>query len=217
MIVLSEWEAKRRLGEGLPVPAERLTTSVDEAIAFATEHAPAHVVAKASGVAHKTEGGLVRLGLDVDGVAACWSELAAAGDGQVLVAEQVRGEYELLVGGLRDDVFGPVVSVGVGGVTAELDPDVAFCLAPPLPGELDAALGQLRAAPLLDGFRGGPPLDRGAFAELVAAVARVLEDPAVTEIDCNPVVVRGGLPVVLDALVVLGDPDHATPVTEDRP
>lgn len=214
MNVLNEWEAKRRLGERLPVPAERLTTSVDEAVAFATEQAPGHVVAKASGVAHKTEGGLVRLGLDGEAVAACWADLAAAGDGRVLVAEQVSGEYELLVGGLRDEVFGPLVSVGIGGVTAELDPDVAFCLAPPEPGELDTALGQLRAAALLDGFRGGPPLDRAAFAEVVAAVARVLADPTVTEVDCNPVVVRAGRPVVLDALVVTDDPDLTTPVPE---
>lgn len=202
MTVLSEWDAKRRLGPDLPLPAERLTTSVEDAVAFATELAPGHVVAKASGVAHKTEGGLVRLGLDAHAVADCWTQLADAGDGRVLVAEQVRGEYELLVGGLRDEVFGPLVSVGVGGITAELDPDVAFLLAPPEPGELDAALAQLRAAPLLDGFRGGPPLDRTAFDGIVTAVARVLDDPSVTEVDCNPVVVRRGQPLVLDALIV---------------
>lgn len=214
MSVLSEWEAKRRLGPDLPLPAERLTASVEEAVAFATERAPGHVVAKASGVAHKTEGGLVRLGLDAEAVAACWPDLAAAGDGRVLVAEQVTGDYELLIGGLRDEVFGPLVSVGIGGVTAELDPDVAFCLAPPEPGELDAALKQLRAAPLLDGFRGGPPLDRDTFGDVVAAVSRVLEDPTVVEVDCNPVVVRRGQPVVLDALVVTADPDELEATAE---
>lgn len=214
MSVLTEWEAKRRLGPDLPVPAERLTVSIDEAVAFANERAPQHVVAKASGVAHKTEGGLVRLGLDAEAVAACWPDLAAAGDGRVLVAEQVSGDYELLVGGLRDEVFGPLVSVGIGGVTAELNPDVAFCLAPPEPGELEAALRQLRAAPLLDGFRGVPPLDREAFGDVVAAVSRVLEDPTVVEVDCNPVVVHGGQPIVLDALVVTTEPDVPTSAPE---
>lgn len=216
MTILTEWDAKRRLGVDLPVPRERLTTSASEAVDFATALAPAHVVAKASGVAHKTEGNLVRLGLDGAAVAACWDELAEAGDGRVLVAEQVRGDYELLVGGLRDEVFGPVVSIGIGGVTTEVDPDVAFLLAPPEPGEVAVALGQLRAHGLLGGFRGRPPLDRRALGAIVDAVSGVLADPTVVEVDCNPVLVRDGAPVVLDALIVTEDEPTVAPGSNEE-
>lgn len=206
MTALAEWESKRLLGDALPRPRERRTATVGEAVAFAWELAPARVVAKASGVAHKTEGGLVRLGLDADGVATAWPGLAAAGDGTVLVAEQVTAELELLVGGLRDPVFGPVVSVGIGGIAAELFRDAAFVLAPPEPGELDRALAQLRGVALLDGVRGGPPVDRGVLAAVVGAVGDLLaRDPRVVEVDCNPVLVRDGAPLVADALVVMAD------------
>lgn len=204
MRTLSEWESKQLLGPGLPLPRERRTATVDEGVAFARSLAPAPMVAKASGVAHKTEGRLVRLGVDVDGVAAAWAELAAAGDGTVLVAEQVPAELELLVGGLRDPVFGPVVSVGIGGTAAEILGDAAFLLAPPEAGELDRAVAQLRGAALLDGVRGAPAVDRVGLAAIVAAVGGLLvREEDVVEVDCNPVLVHDGVPVVADALVVV--------------
>jgi hypothetical protein len=191
------------LGPGLPTPREARTNSMAAAVAFAARIG-GPVVAKASGVAHKSDGGLVRLGLDAAGVAGCWTELAAEGDGTVLLAEQVRGELELIVGGSRDPSFGPLVTVGLGGVAAEVLDDVAVLLAPPEPGELDRALGGLRGARLLAGHRGAPPVDLPALAAIVDRVAALLAaDPAVLEIDCNPVLVCDGRPVVLDALVVL--------------
>ena len=197
---MNEFEAKRRLG--VPTPREALTRSRDEAVVFARSLG-GPVVAKASGVAHKTEAGAVRLGLDPDGVGAVWDELAALGDGTVLVAEQVRGELELIVGGVRDPQFGPIVSIGLGGVAAEAFRDAVFVLAPPEPGEVERALAGLRARPLLDGWRGAPPVDRAALEAIVAAVGRVLvEDESVVEVDCNPVAICGGKPLVLDALVV---------------
>jgi ATP-grasp domain-containing protein len=202
-MLLSEWESKRVLGADLPRPRELLSSSVDEAVAFASGLG-IRVVAKASGVGHKTEGGLVRLALDPDGVAACWHELAAAGDGHVLVAEQVSGELELIAGGLRDPQFGPLVSIGLGGIAAEILGDVAFVLSPPEPGELDRAIGRLRGRALFDGYRGRPRVDRAALGRVVGAIARLLDaDPTVVEIDCNPILVVGGAPIVADALVVM--------------
>lgn len=201
-MLLSEWESKRLLGPDLPRPREILSATAEEAVAFAHDHG-GPVVAKASGVGHKTEGGLVRLGLDAGGVGDCWGELAAAGDGRVLVAAQVSAELELIAGGLRDPQFGPLVSIGVGGIAAEVFDDVAFVLAPPEPGELDRAIGRLRAAPLFDGYRGRPPVDRSALERILGAIARLLDDdPSVVEVDCNPVLVAGGVPLVADALVV---------------
>ena len=201
MRTLSEWASKAALGD-IPRPAERLTRSASDAVAFA-QQLGGPVVAKASDVAHKSEFGAVRLGLDADRLARAWPELASLGDGTVLVAEQVEAELELIVGGLRDPQFGPVVSVGLGGVAAEVLNDVVFVLAPPALGELDRALAELRGAALLNGHRGRPLLDRPALARIVDAVARLLvADESVVEIDCNPVLVSGGKPLVADALVV---------------
>jgi len=202
MKALSEWESKAALGPGLPRPREALTRSLEEAERFVRELG-GQVVAKASGPTHKTEAGLVRAGLDAEGVVACWETLAGAGDGTVLVAEEVQADLELIAGGLRDDQFGPLVSIGLGGVAAEVFRDVVFVLAPPEPGELDRALAGLRCAPLLDGFRGKPAIDRAALRSIVDAIARLLlEDESVVEVDCNPVLVSAGRPLVADALVV---------------
>ncbi len=200
---LAEWESKELLGRDLPRPREIRARSLEEAVAFARALGRP-VVAKASGVAHKSERGLVRLGLDPDGLVACFEDLARAGDGTVLVAEEVRGELELIVGGVRDPRFGPVGTVGMGGLAAEVDPDVAHLLLPPEPGELDRAIATLRAAALLDGYRGRPPVDRAALGRILGAIAELLErDPRVVEVDCNPVIVADGRPLVADALVVV--------------
>jgi hypothetical protein len=201
-MLLSEWESKQLLGTDLPRPREILSSTVAEAVGFA-RGLRGPVVCKASGVGHKTEGGLVRLGLDADGVASEWDELAAGGDGHVLVAEQLAGELELIAGGLRDPQFGPLVSIGLGGIAAEIMGDVAFLLAPPEPGELDRAIDRLRGSALFDGYRGRPPVDRAALGRIVGAIARLLDGNAsVVEVDCNPILVVGGAPVVADALVV---------------
>jgi hypothetical protein len=205
MKALSEWESKLRLGDALPRPAEILATSREQAEAFATR-IDGPVVAKASGVAHKTEGGLVRFGLWPSDIGDAWDELAEAGDGSVLLAEQLKAELELIVGGYRDPGFGPLVTIGIGGIAAEIFSDVVAILAPPELGEVAEAVEQLAGRNLLAGVRGGPPVDLEALDRIVRVVARLLEsDPAVAEIDCNPVMVCQGVPLVADALVVLDD------------
>ncbi|MDR2839274.1 MAG: acetate--CoA ligase family protein [Azonexus sp.] len=204
MKTLSEWESKRRLA-GLPYPKELLAKSRAEAEKFVAALGKP-VVAKASGVAHKTEGGLVRFNIDGQTVGPAWDELAAAGDGAVLLAEQVKAELELIVGGYRDPAFGPLVTIGIGGIAAEIFGDVVAILAPPEAGEVAASLEQLAGHKLLQGIRGGPAVDVEALARVVDGVAKLLlDDEAVAEIDCNPVMVCQGRPVVVDALVVLDD------------
>lgn len=200
--VLSEWDSKQLLGPDLPRPHESRTATPDEAVQFAGSD-NGLFVAKASGIAHKSDAGMVRLGLTAQELGACWGELAAAGDGTVLVAEHVHGELELIIGGSRDASFGPLITVGLGGVAAEVFSDVAVLLSPPEADELDAAVSRLRASALFDGYRGSPPVDRAGLALIVDLVAQLLErDQDVVEIDCNPVLIRAGLPTVLDALVV---------------
>ncbi len=198
---LSEWESKHRL-RGLPLVPERRTGSLAEATRAVTElRAP--LVAKASGVAHKSERGLVRLGLRPEEVLEAWQELADAGDGTVLVAELIRGELELVVGGLRDPHLGPAVTLGLGGTAAEVFDDAVTVLAPPWPGEVESAVNALRGAPLLNGYRGAQPVDLGALEAIIRTLADALhEQDDIIEIDCNPVVIHNGNPTVVDALVV---------------
>jgi hypothetical protein len=205
MKTLNEWESKARLGDQLLRPTETLATSREQAQQFAaTVNGP--VVAKASGVAHKTEGGLVRLGLGPSDIGAVWDDLAAAGDGTVLLAEQINAELELIVGGYRDPSFGPLVTIGIGGIAAEIFSDIVAILAPPEEGEVAAAVTELAGRKLLAGIRGGPPVDLAALGSIVGAVSELLvSDPTVAEIDCNPVMVANGVPVVADALLVLND------------
>lgn len=204
MKTLSEWESKRRLAS-LPYPQELLAKSREEAQQFVAVLGKP-VVAKASGVAHKTEGGLVRFNIDAQSVGPTFDQLAAAGDGTVLLAEQLSAELELIVGGYRDPSFGPLVTIGVGGIAAEIFGDVVALLAPPEPGEVAAAVKQLSGRKLLQGIRGGPVVDIDALARIVDGVAQLLvADPTVAEVDCNPVMVCKGKPMVVDALVVLGE------------
>lgn len=202
MKVLSEWESKLALGPGLPRARERLTRSAAEAREFA-DGLGMPVVMKASGIAHKSDRDGVRvgvLGIEVD---LHWEQLAALGDGRVLVAEQLRGELELILGGVRDKQFGPVLTIGIGGIAAEVQPDVAFLLAPLAAGELEKGISRLRGAVLLNGHRGRPVVDRAGLSAILDAIGRLLvEDERVVEIDCNPVIVCRGKPVVADALVV---------------
>jgi len=210
MKTLNEWDSKARLGDQLPRPVEILATSREQAQQFAaTVNGP--VVAKASGVAHKTESNLVRLGLGPSDIGDVWDDLAAAGDGTVVLAEQINAELELIVGGYRDPGFGPLVTVGIGGIAAEIFSDIVAILAPPEEGEVAAAVAELAGKQLLAGIRGGSPVDLAALGNIIGAVSELLcSDPTVVEIDCNPVMVRNGVPVVADALLVLND-------TQDRP
>lgn len=205
-VVLSEWESIQRLGPDLPVPGLALTSNAAEAVEACVRFG-GRVVLKASGIAHKSELGLVRVGLDVDGVADAWDELADAGDGTVLCCEMVSGDLELIVGGLRDPHFGAVVTIGIGGIATEVFADAVTILSPPEPGEVQRSLALLRAADLLHGHRGSTPVDLARLETVVQAVADLLDaDPRVVEVDCNPVLISDGQPLALDALVVLEQP-----------
>jgi acetyl-CoA synthetase (ADP-forming) len=209
---LSEHESKRVLtAAGVPVLDERVIDTPDEAVDAAREVAPgAAVVVKLNGdgVAHKTERGLVRLGLhgddDVRAASTALLDAAVPEDGAVgiLVAPMARGSRELIAGVLRDPQFGPCVMIGVGGVLAEALADVAFRLVPVERVDAEEMLDDLAAQPLLGPVRGEPPVDRGAVADVVLALSRLaVENADIVAVDVNPLVVVEGRPVAVDALV----------------
>ena len=161
---------------------------------------------------HKSELGLVRVGLSsADAVGAAFDAMhvAAAQAGVtlsgVLVAEQVRGQRELMIGARLDPVFGPVVLIGDGGKYVEAMPDVQVLLAPFDAAQVEQALRRLRIAPLLDGVRGEPALDIAAFCASAVAVGALMLDATagVTQLDINPLIVgaHGAGCVAVDAVV----------------
>jgi acetyl-CoA synthetase (ADP-forming) len=213
---LSEHESKRLLASvGIPAVDERLVATPDDAVAAARDLRPeggAMVVKLCGpGVAHKTERGLVRLGLRSDEeIGDAGREVLAAarpddsGDGEVglLVAPMVRGSRELIAGVQRDAQFGPCVMVGVGGVLAEAIADVAFRLAPLERVDADEMLEDLATQAMLGPFRGEPPVDRDALADVLLGLSRLVEaNDDVISADVNPLVVVDGRPVAVDALV----------------
>ncbi|MEW5912833.1 MAG: acetate--CoA ligase family protein [Thermodesulfobacteriota bacterium] len=204
---LSEHESKALLAAyGIPVNRGRLAASAAELEAACSEIGfPLALKAEAPELAHKSERGLVRLDLrSLAEVRAAWAELQASAPGPVLVQEMVQGQRELVMGLARDPQFGPSVMFGLGGVFTEVLQDVSFRLAPLDREEALEMMQEVRGRGLLGPVRGLPPADQGALADMLVALGRLgVELPAVAEVDLNPVILAGGRPVAVDALVVL--------------
>ena len=214
---LTEREGRHVLAAyGLPVMREALATTAADAARIAAEvGGPVALKIDSPDIAHKTESGAMRLGVSGDAaVRAAFDEVIAAARGPppgaringVLVQAMVPRGVELMVGALRDPVFGPVVAAGLGGIYVEVLRDIAWRAAPVTPGEAGAMLDELRSRKLLDGVRGMPPRDRTAIVDLIVRVSWFVHDFAdhLTELDINPLVVLGegeGVRVV-DALLV---------------
>ncbi len=213
---LSEADSKRLLADfGVPLAPEREARSAAEAV-VAARQLGYPVVAKLCGehIAHKTERGLVRLGLGDDAaVSAAADDLLAAAttdDGEVslLVSPMIPGRRELIAGLVRDPQFGMNVMLGIGGVLAEAIADVVFRPAPLAPGDAGAMLDQLATRKLLGEFRGEAAVDREMVARVLEGLsALAAARPDVAGVDVNPLIVgRDGAVVAVDALVELGDP-----------
>jgi acetyl-CoA synthetase len=206
--VLDEAESKDFLARcGVPIPAARVARSAEKAVAAADELGYP-VVVKALGVAHKTEVEGVRLGLgSADAVSQAVTEMADL-SGLYLVEKMVDGVVaELIVGVANDAQFGPYLLVGGGGILVEVMKDSVSLLMPTTKEEVLHALGQLKCAPLLSGYRGAPPADLNAAADAILAVAGLIEnDPAtIIELDINPLLLlaEGHGVVAADALIRL--------------
>ncbi len=208
---LSEQDSKDLLADfGVPFAQEVLVVDGPAAAAaVAAVGGPCALKLCGDAIAHKTERGLVRLGVTVAEAAGVAEELLAAGrpeDGVtgVLVAEMVTGNRELIAGLARDPQFGPTLLLGVGGVLAEALADVAVRVLPVERVDALEMLEQLQLQALLGEFRGEPAVDVEAVADvLMALAAAAAARPDLVSVDLNPLVVRDGRPVAVDALVEL--------------
>ncbi|MEU0727419.1 acetate--CoA ligase family protein [Streptomyces sp. NPDC006140] len=214
---LSEHAAKQLLrAYGIRVPREQLVTSAAAAVR-AAGLVGYPVVMKASGarIAHKTELGLVKIGLtSASQVRDAYRELTDIAryegvslDG-VLVCQMVEQGVEMVVGVTQDELFGPTVTVGLGGVLVEVLRDTVVGVPPFGEEQARDMLAGLRGRALLDGVRGRPPADRDALVEVVLRVQRMALElgDRLAELDINPLMVlpQGQGAVALDALAVCG-------------
>jgi len=210
MPTLSEADSKRALAmHGVTFPDERQVTTAPDAKGAARELGhPVAIKLGGAGIAHKTERGLVRLGLvDDDAVETAAAELLAAArpeDGEVhlLVAPMLRGNRELIAGLHRDEQFGMTVMLGVGGILAEALADVAFRLVPITRQDGHDMIDDLATQKLFDELRGEPAVDREALVDVLLGLSNAAQaDASIVSADLNPLIVVAGRPVAVDALV----------------
>ncbi len=212
--VLPEYQGKAWLAQlGVPIPQGALARDIDEALGIAARIGyPVVLKAQASALPHKSDVGGVVVGLaDAEALRAGWTRLVGSVarhrpelvlDGVLVEAMSARG-VELVVGARRDADWGPVLLVGLGGVWIEALKDVRLVAADLCEDDIVAELKKLKAAPVLAGLRGAPPVDLHAVARVVAQLgAQMRANPAIEEVDINPLVGLADGTLALDALVV---------------
>ncbi|HEV7598702.1 MAG TPA: acetate--CoA ligase family protein [Bradyrhizobium sp.] len=214
---LSEHDSKSLLRDaGVALPDEILVTDkgrLDEAIARAGF--PLVMKIQSRDIPHKSEVGGVRVNIASKGEA--WAAYAALLDSArqhrpdaaiqgVLVSPMAKKGVEIIVGTMLDATFGPMIMVGLGGITTELFKDVIYRPAPVTASEASAMLGELKAAPLLNGFRGAAKADIPALSQLISQISQLAArfKAEISEVEINPVLVHaeGKGVTIVDALVV---------------
>jgi acetyltransferase len=201
---------------GVPVTSERLVASAEEAVAAAAAiGGPVALKVMSYELPHKTEYGAIRLGLrDATSIRAAYAEMLAevaqkaphAVSEGVLVQEMVPARIELTCGIVRDPVFGPMVSLGLGGVLVEVLAEQVLLRPPFTMSDAHRTIGQLLGGRLAHGNRGLSVDERIKAAHLMEALGNLaLELPEVAEVDVNPIMVADDVVCAADALIVLDE------------
>jgi acyl-CoA synthetase (NDP forming) len=211
-----EWLGKKILAAaGIRVPDGALARMPEDAVAIARRIGyPVALKAQAAALSHKTEAGGVALNLaDEAALRAAWGRVqrnvkAAAPEVTLtgcLVEKMSPKGLELMVGAKRDPAWGTVLLLGIGGIWVEALRDVRLLPVDADETQIIDALHQLRAAKLLAGVRGAPPVDVEAVVKAVLTIGRLMRAmPGIVEIDINPLMVhaKGEGVTALDALIV---------------
>jgi acyl-CoA synthetase (NDP forming) len=211
---LGEHEAKAVLAAaGLPMVADRLAASAEEAATAASEFsAPVAMKIASPDIRHKTETGGVKLGVAAAEAAAAYDAIVASArahapgariDG-VLVSPMIADGVECILGAKFDPVFGPVVLFGLGGVFTEVLNDVSFRRAPFGEATAREMIGELKGAALLNGARGRPAADLEALARAISRLSlfAAAHGDAIDSVEMNPLRALPDCCLALDALIV---------------
>ncbi|HMF32234.1 MAG TPA: acetate--CoA ligase family protein [Candidatus Lokiarchaeia archaeon] len=211
--VLTEFESKQVLADlGLPVTVQELVATQEECTAAAEKIGyPVVMKLMAEDIVHKSDAGAVQLNLkDEDAVVAAYDKLMAieaTGDKKISVQEMASKPItEIIIGLTTDPQFGPALMVGLGGVSVEVYKDVSFRICPITQFDAEEMLHEVKAFPLLDGFRGAPKADLNAIYEILLKVSQFAIDyPDVDSMDLNPVFTYEQGAKIVDARIILRD------------
>jgi len=202
-VAFSEHESKELIAAwGIPITREATAASADAAVAAAeTIGYPVALKVDSPDILHKTEAGVIRLGLtDAAQVKAAYADImynaaqaapAGAAINGALVQEMVSGGVEVIIGVSYDAQLGPTLLFGVGGVMVEVYNDVALRLCPITRSEALEMINQVKGSRLLHGFRGTPAADIDALAAALVSVSQLAVnlEGTLAELDINPLMV----------------------------
>ncbi len=214
--VLAEREAKAVLSAyGLPVPVEHLAASADDAVRhWRTIGSAVALKVESADILHKTEAGALRLGVNTEAdVRAAYDEVRAAAlryrpgakIAGVLVQKMVPAGVEMMIGVVRDPVFGAVIAVALGGIHVEVLRDISYRVPPVDAATAHEMLMELRGYRVLGGVRGQPAADIGGLIDCIVRCSWFAYEfrDSVLELDLNPLVVQQQGVCAVDAMVVL--------------
>ena len=208
---LTEYESKRLLSDyGLKTTRDAIVHTAEEALEQADVFGyPVALKLSGQEFLHKTELGGVKLNLESE-----TSLRDAVEDFKqrfeeptpLLISEHVKSTRELIAGVTRNDEYGLTLAFGIGGIFAEVIGDVVFRLLPISEAEINSMFEDLIYKEFLGPFRGEPETDLNALSDALMAVGKcALDRDDVASIDVNPILISGGLPIAVDALVELYD------------
>lgn len=206
--IWDEFISKRLLKTyGIPVVEEQIVESAAGALGAARKTGfPVVLKGLLPGRIHKTESGLVRLGISsAAALRKTYADLdkQMKGRGKILLERQLPVEYELIAGMLRDPQFGACVMFGLGGIFSELQQDVVFAPAPLSLTTAKDLIQRISGKKLLQGFRGRKPLDMAQMAGILVNLGNLAAAaPDIEQIDINPLVVAKGKAIAVDATVI---------------
>ena len=215
--VLSEVEAKQLLAAaGIPVVEANLATTADEALEIATSIGyPIAMKIVSDQITHKSDiGGVILNIADADEARSAFEQITNAAkkadskakiDG-ISVQPMADQGVEVITGMTMDAQFGPVLMFGLGGVLVEVLKDVAFRVVPITPRDAKQMVHEIKGYPILEGHRGQKPSDVDALESLLVQLSKFIEDnPAIAELDLNPVFAYPKGAVAVDARIVLAE------------
>ncbi len=228
-IFVLEHEAKDIMkAYGIPIPAYATASTADEAVAKSKEIGfPVVLKILSKDILHKSDAGGVIINIkDEDSVRKAFDEIMknATNYGKekeievdlsrgVFISDFVDMGTEIIVGVTMDPQFGHALMVGLGGIFVEVLKDVSFRLIPFTEADAREMLGELKAYKILEGVRGQGPRDVDSLIKVMLAVSKmIVENPEITELDCNPTFVyeKGKGSLVVDARILIGSSDSTT-------